>query len=68
MSTEKILQEIRALDTEIVGIESLRKKLEKQIEFKNATRDRLRIELKIAFQKKHQIKQSSARHADLYTE
>ena len=57
MSTESIVQEIRVLDTEILGIESLTQNLVKQLDFKKATRNRLRIELKIAFQKKHQIKQ-----------
>jgi len=68
MDTREIMQKIKNLDSEISGLNSLAQNLTGQISEKEKKREMWRKELKVAFAKKNDLKQPSAKHADLYTE
>jgi len=68
MDTKELIIEIRKHDSDIARDSDLVKSLQEQIDKKVKNRDALRIELKVAFLKKNDLKQPSAKHVDIYTE
>lgn len=66
MKAQEIMAIIRRLDSEIIADEKLVEALIDQTKRKQRQRDQLRSELKVAFAREHQIKQPSAKHADIY--
>ena len=68
MGSVDLMHEIRMLDSEIKGIDTLTQNLMNQLSNKKKSRDQLRIELKVAFVKERNINQPAARHADIYVE